>query len=62
MQKQPHRTLEKIAENRWFQDQPTLEGHEELGPPKDLGIEGHAPPEVALRDTSRDKDDAPHKP
>jgi hypothetical protein len=58
MQKQPHRTIEKIAENRWFQDQPKLDGHEELGPPKDLEIEGYTPPVLA----SRDKDDVPHKP
>jgi hypothetical protein len=44
MEKQPHRRIEKIAENRWFQNQPRMDDHAELGTSKALAEEDNAPP------------------
>jgi hypothetical protein len=60
MQKQPHRTIERIAENRYWQNQPRMDDHEELGPSKDLELEGYRPPTLMDEDV-RDRD-APRKP
>lgn len=60
MQKQPHRTIERIAENRYWQNQPRMDDHEELGPSKDLELEGYEPPTLMDADV-RDRD-APRKP
>ena len=50
MEKQPHRRIEKIAENRWFQNQPRMDDHAELGASKALAEEDNAPPTVVPGD------------
>jgi hypothetical protein len=47
MEKQPHRRIEKIAENRWFQNQPRMDDHAELGTAKAMAEEDNAPPRLA---------------
>ncbi|MCC8363160.1 hypothetical protein LK996_08740 [Lysobacter sp. A6] len=47
MEKQPHRRIEKIAENRWFQNQPRMDDHAELGTSKALAEEDNAPPKLS---------------
>jgi len=50
MEKQPHRRIEKIAENRWFQNQPRMDDHAELGTAKALAEEDNAPPQLTAKD------------
>jgi hypothetical protein len=50
MHKQPHHAIAKIADNRYWQTQPRLDDREELGTPKELGIEDYAPPTLTAAD------------
>ncbi|NUS60232.1 MAG: hypothetical protein HOQ01_04730 [Lysobacter sp.] len=54
MEKQPHRRIEKIAENRWFQNQPRMDDHAELGTAKALAEEDNAPPQRTADDVEDD--------
>jgi len=54
MHRQPHRHIEKIADNRYWQNQPRLDDREELGTPKDLGLEDYAPPTLTAADLPDD--------
>ena len=54
MHKQPHRHIEKIADNRYWQNQPRLDDRTELGTPKELELEDWEPPSLAARDEPED--------
>lgn len=50
MHKQPHRAIEKIADNRYWQNQPRLDDREELGTPHELRHEDYTPPTLTEAD------------
>ena len=54
MHKQPHRHIEKIADNRYWQNQLRLDDRQELGTPKDLEIEDYVPPTLTAADLPDD--------
>ena len=54
MHKQPHRSIEKIADNRYWQNQPRLDDRKALGPPKDLELEDWEPPSLAAPEPEED--------
>ncbi len=54
MHKQPHRSIEKIADNRYWQNQPRLDDRKEFGTPKDLELEDWEPPSLAAPEPEED--------